>query len=815
MTSVAERSHTRLPAAAERDRGALVRDLVAVLIYQREIAADEQWAVAVGRDRDVAVALDAGRVPAGSGCQPLPPRLAAVPFTLNAVVRASLVTLAVALVCGLCATSAVAAVLPVDCAVPDLRDKLAAANATAAEPDTLSLATGCTYTFDAASDFWFGPEAMVVSSDVTIEGNGATIERSAGPGTPPFRLFFVGADPTNPRTLDYISPGAGDLTLRNLTLSGGLARGGSSTMGGGGAGLGGAIFNQGSVNLDAVTVTDNRAVGGASTGAAGEPGGGGIGEDAAAGRGGGFGGLMVSPGPAGGAPFNETMPLLVANGGGGGGFAVGESGQPGTAGGPGAGGGPTSGLGGIGRSATGVAAPGGDGSGGGGGAVATPAPGGGFGEGGGGDVGSSLDVGDGGGGGVGGGGGANAGGGFGGGGGAGTVLGAGGGDGGFGGGGGAKGAGGAAGDGGAAAGAGGDANGGGGAGLGGGVFNMQGSLLAVNTTFTANTATGGESGDGTDGLGRGGAIFNLNGSVSLSFSTVAGNDAGGGGRAVYDLAYDQATPRSAELVLSRSILSSPMFGAADLRVDKPATTAAGGTNLGTATATLTGGNIVRSSVAPAGGISGSFMTADPQLGALAANGGPVRTMPPADDSPALDTGGESCPATDARGVTRPQSAACDLGAVELVRPTVVVDPPPTAPSPPPPKPPSLPKSPQATKVLPRSIGLAVSPRRDLRLPLRFKVSGRLRAPVGVKLREACNGRMTVTLKRRAKTVVTKKPRLRLRAGRCVYSTRVVLLTRKRIGTHTKKLTIGARFSGNAVLKARSAKRASVRVREAL
>jgi len=35
------------------------------------------------------------------------------------------------------------------------------------------------------------------------------------------------------------------------------------------------------------------------------------------------------------------------------------------------------------------------------------------------------------------------------------------------------------------------------------------------------------------------------------------------------------------------------------------------------------------------------------------------------DSPALDTGA-NCGATDQRGITRPQGAACDIGAYEMI-----------------------------------------------------------------------------------------------------------------------------------------------------
>lgn len=60
---------------------------------------------------------------------------------------------------------------------------------------------------------------------------------------------------------------------------------------------------------------------------------------------------------------------------------------------------------------------------------------------------------------------------------------------------------------------------------------------------------------------------------------------------------------------------------------------------------------------------------DPQLAPLAANGGFTRTRMPAAGSPAVNAGGQSftlrpCPATDQRGVARPQGASCDIGAVE-------------------------------------------------------------------------------------------------------------------------------------------------------
>ena len=39
---------------------------------------------------------------------------------------------------------------------------------------------------------WYGPNGLpAIDNDITIQGNGSTIQRSAAPGTPPFRLFYV------------------------------------------------------------------------------------------------------------------------------------------------------------------------------------------------------------------------------------------------------------------------------------------------------------------------------------------------------------------------------------------------------------------------------------------------------------------------------------------------------------------------------------------------------------------------------------------------------------------------------------------------
>src|SRR5581483_5863 len=90
-----------------------------------------------------------------------------------------------------------------------------------------------------------GPSALVVTTPVTIQGTGETIARQSADA---FRLFQV--------------PATGALTLQNLTLTGGLARGAAGNGAGGAAGLGGAVENQGTLTITDCTLTGNAAFGG-------------------------------------------------------------------------------------------------------------------------------------------------------------------------------------------------------------------------------------------------------------------------------------------------------------------------------------------------------------------------------------------------------------------------------------------------------------------------------------------------------------------------------------------------------------------------
>ncbi|HEV7494475.1 choice-of-anchor Q domain-containing protein [Baekduia sp.] len=581
------------------------------------------------------------------------------------------------LVAALLCPAAEAAPLAADCTdttgdVTSLIAAITAANATGA-PDVIALGAGCTYTLTAVDNHWYGPNGLPpIASDITLDGHGATLTRALA--APKFRLLFVGADPTKPATLNYTTPGAGRLTVRDLTLADGYAKGGDANGGGGGAGMGGAIFSQGTVIVQNTTLTRNTAQGGWAANPAAGTGGGGIGTDSSGAAGGGFGAGTFG-GAAGG-----TSTSVNRLGGGGGGFAAGETGAAG------AGGGARTGLGGDGGLANGTGAvAAGDGAGGpsdpsgtactcghyDGGRFGSGAPGGGDGGG--------L-----GGGGVGGGGGGSSSsitrgdltshagnGGFGGGGGGGghSNAGAGGGGGGFGAGGGAsEDLGGGAGFGG---GTGSATAGGAGAGLGGAIFAMQGDLEIVNSTLAGNAALGGPATTSDPGKGIGGAVFNLNGSLHADTTTFAGNSADYDGAAIYNLVLDGHTERAATTTLRDTIVAGGV-GPFDLASAKPA----GGSpaNLGSASADVSAFDLVDSAHAVgAATITGSPLTADPQLGPLADNGGPTQTLLPAAGSPVIDAGSAFSALTDQRGLTRPSNFGAiadagdgsDIGAVEV------------------------------------------------------------------------------------------------------------------------------------------------------
>ena len=553
-------------------------------------------------------------------------------------------------------------------------------------PNTINLFPNGVYALTQPDNYEYGPNGLPqISSDITLNGQGATLQR--GNGTTNFRFFYVSGGLSYDATISQGLP-FGKLSLRDITLSGGLAEGGdASGEAGGGAGMGGAIFNQGTVTLLGVTVTASTAQGGSG-------GNGGVGPGGGIGVGSGFGGAFLGKGGSGGAGN-------TGGGGGGGGFRPSDNGSSATSVSPGHGGG----LGKLGDR--------GDGGAGGGWLYTT-----GGGQGGsfgfaGATSGSGSALG-GGGGGVGAGGGSGSfmgysgGGGFGGGGGGGSEQG---GSGGFGGGGGSGNSGAGGGFGGGFAGTA-DSGGGGGGGLGGAIFNHRGFLTMTNCTLAANSAQGGNGGSrgstpslppygsGYGGSGYGASVFNLNGSVILCCCTVASDSTipgwtrvyspdtgytnmwtgGADGGAIYNLAFgnkiEDGTASTATVTLLNTILANSIVGTNDLVNNK-----VDGNQANTATMNFSGCNLVMNRVNLSGATStgAPTVTADPLLGPLTNNGGLTPTMALLPGSPAIDQGISAGVFTDQRGMPRPfdvlailnAADGSDIGAFEYNPPYII------------------------------------------------------------------------------------------------------------------------------------------------
>ena len=534
--------------------------------------------------------------------------------------------------------SARAADVTVGCFTGDLFDAIAAAAGTSAA-STITLAPGCDYVFsgDAAttapdgSPTIFAP--MTYGGDITIYGNGATIERDNA--TSPARFFYINSGTT--------------LSLNWLTLKNGISRGdngsdaslaGTPAPGGSYNGLGGAILvdSAGTLFADGVTFDGNQAIGGnGGKGAYGSSGGGG---------GGGLGGAIYTRGTV-----TITRSLFTAN------IARG-----------GTSGGQLNCYSAFGSLCTNYAAGGGGGKGGTGGVsvglTPTTSPtSGSFGGGGGGCPQNYTATG--------------ASGGFAGGGGGGTNP---------------SGSGGG-GPGGSFGGTGSPdcLNGGGGGGLGGAIFVHDGYPVSVrNSTFSANQAIGGNTLDpgGDGGSGAGGAIFvYTNPNVDVQFDTFMNNSSSGGdavnnwgdaysivhgGNAYGGNAYFNATSTS----IGHTIVSNGSVTAGTV------TDPIAGSTSGTASSRDVYGGFTSLgySFFSTKGYSNTYISSDqyaspgqvidPLLGPLGNNRGPTLTFLPQNGSPVIDwdtTAGcaDAVGGGDARGDARPFGSGCDIGAVEV------------------------------------------------------------------------------------------------------------------------------------------------------
>ncbi len=201
---------------------------------------------------------------------------------------------------------------------------------------------------------------------------------------------------------------------------------------------------------------------------------------------------------------------------------------------------------------------------------------------------------------------------------------------------------------------------------GGGLYN-NGTMSISNSTFANNSASGGNAGGGLENFGTvsisnstfannsafaGGGLITFGGTVSISNSTFANNsapDGFGGG----------LNNQVGTVSITQSIVANNSAGRGGSNCFNLGTITDQGYNLESGTdCGFTG--------------TGDLQNTDPKLAStLASNGGPTQTLALLDGSPAIDhIPAANCPATDQRGVTRPDDGetTCDIGAYEFQDP---------------------------------------------------------------------------------------------------------------------------------------------------
>ncbi|HKU57166.1 MAG TPA: PxKF domain-containing protein, partial [Gaiellaceae bacterium] len=183
-------------------------------------------------------------------------------------------------------------------------------------------------------------------------------------------------------------------------------------------------------------------------------------------------------------------------------------------------------------------------------------------------------------------------------------------------------------------------------GIGGGIDDFGTSLSITNSTITGNKAQG-----SGGGLFLGSPASFLNDTIATNSADVLSTTGGvGGGIAASDPTVAQSS------TLANTIVAENLQGDGHTDCSAPLSSA--------------GGNLT--SDASCGLHATELQNTDPLLLALDKSG-PTDVLPLAAISPAIDAGNLlDCPATDERGVARPQGNGCDIGAYELVpRPTSI------------------------------------------------------------------------------------------------------------------------------------------------
>ena len=233
---------------------------------------------------------------------------------------------------------------------------------------------------------------------------------------------------------------------------------------------------------------------------------------------------------------------------------------------------------------------------------------------------------------------------------------------------------------------------GGAGGLGGGIYNEGGTVDIVDSTITGNSAGQGGAattspatlpGQGGYGGGVSADVGISSGSISMTNVTMYGNVAGPGGAAagggsagtggVGGAVYGGSAPVSldADTIVGNDAAQGSAIYADDATETASIIANNGGSDPCDSNASSGPADEHDNIVDPSGSHCPGTV-ANPNLGPLQSDGGPVQTMALLAGSPAIETVpvGPKCPQTDARGVARPQLFACDSGAYEWAPPAL-------------------------------------------------------------------------------------------------------------------------------------------------
>jgi Putative pectate lyase-like adhesive domain len=180
---------------------------------------------------------------------------------------------------------------------------------------------------------------------------------------------------------------------------------------------------------------------------------------------------------------------------------------------------------------------------------------------------------------------------------------------------------------------------------GGGIRANPGPITITNSTVTGNTDPGG-----------GGGVLADNAAITITYATIVGNSS----------TFGANVAASTSLVSFGSVVALPAGGATNC-----------GFLGGSQSTTSNGFNFSDDASCGFTAATDKQSAGDPGLGALADNGGSTLTRLPQTGSPLIDAipnascqdDGASGITTDQRGVSRPQGAGCDIGAVEVAGPT--------------------------------------------------------------------------------------------------------------------------------------------------